>query len=143
MDISIRITLGSLLLFLSTPALSHIESGDYLLLYDRNRNCGEVTYLVDYARVLENGEAEFLNGIRLIARDMDPEGVAAYVAQKIAKHKPKSISVQVVASVDEKIITLIKLRSLLTKFVCDRQGRQWVAPNRRLASMFPPNKRLW
>ena len=144
-----RILCSFLLLTFAPVDIGEIRSGDYLALYARIIGCDSKHHLVDYAKVLESGKAEFLSGASVAASSMTPDRIADYLADAIAAdtgRRPKTLQVQVLRGSDKERI-LTTLREIIRPIRCGkteqlwRNGspRQWEGFNQRLAGGLTPN----
>src|SRR5262245_6233301 len=98
-------TLATALLLLGTAAATGaaIAPGDHLFVHARVLDCGDATYIVDYAKVDEDGQAVFANGLRLGGAGRSAECIATSIAASIGRatgRTPKTLRVEVVAGDD-------------------------------------------
>lgn len=140
-----RLLLGLALLIHSSLAYGEIKPGDYLMLFARIVDCGPLHHLVDFAEVLENGEATFSNDLVIAATSMAPETIADTIADAVAAEtgqRPESFVVQVLPGYDKRGI-VVALRRLVRPIECPRSEprdnrdgpKQWEGYNRRVAGV--------
>ena len=137
----IRITIGLFLIAASAQAtIPAIQVGDYLFLHARILDCGPQSHVVDFAEVLEEGEARFLNGAELSVMDKTRRQIADFVAKEIGKktgRAPESLFVVVIEKADTGLIGMYLRQIISLRLASGKCPNQW-SPVPRAPDYEPP-----
>lgn len=108
-----------------------IEPGSYLFLHSQLVDCGDKTFVVDYAQVPENGEVTFLDEYVIRVFGLSEDEIAFLLARKVGAktgHTPKTLSVQVVPAADLEDIATELMKVAFPLPTCPRRKQPLSPP---------------